>query len=283
MTQFNTPAYDIERPTGTCAVTGRHLEPGEHYMAMLIEVDAPDGSTGKATASGGFGLKRLDVSMHAWEQGHRPQELFCFWRSTVPEPGRKKRLFVDDAVLMNLLDRLADTDKPQRLAFRFVLALILMRKKLLRYDRTEHRPGPGHHRVAGALGIDQAAGVDLGGHGLRLFHDPAHELLGLELVRILEPPLEVERRDQAVAEDGQPVLHGLCQVGLGDANAHGAHDHAPADHAEHDQHDQQVDGADGPGQVQRVVQGEGAHGDQGHRGGQETGAPQRPRATHAPA
>ncbi len=140
MTQFNTPAYDIERPTGTCAVAGRKREPGEHYMAMLIEVDAPDGSTGKATASGGFGLKRLDVSMHAWEQGHRPQELFCFWRSTVPEPGRKKRLFVDDAVLMNLLDRLADTDKPQRLAFRFVLALILMRKRLLRYDGTQKRP-----------------------------------------------------------------------------------------------------------------------------------------------
>ena len=41
---------------------------------------------------------------------------------------------------MNLLRRLADADQPQRIAFRFVLMLILMRKKLLRYDRTEHRP-----------------------------------------------------------------------------------------------------------------------------------------------
>jgi len=41
--------------------------------------------------------------------------------------------------LMNLFRRLADTDNEQRLAFRFVLGLILMRKKYLRYDRTEIR------------------------------------------------------------------------------------------------------------------------------------------------
>ena len=38
-----------------------------------------------------------------------------------------------------LVQQDADADAPDRLAFRFVLALILMRKKMVRYDRTELR------------------------------------------------------------------------------------------------------------------------------------------------
>ncbi|MEX0746122.1 MAG: hypothetical protein WD118_11020, partial [Phycisphaeraceae bacterium] len=45
----------------------------------------------------------------------------------------------DDAVLMNLFRRLEDATEPQRLAFRYVLGLILMRKRLLRFDGGERR------------------------------------------------------------------------------------------------------------------------------------------------
>ena len=131
MTQFNAPTYDVERPTGQCAFTGRTLEPGEAYTATLVEADTPDAP---------LGLKRLDVAMDAWNNGQRPDHLFSYWKTVVPEPNQKKSIFVDNEVLMNLLRRLSDADNPQRLAFRFILALILMRKKLLRYDRTEMRP-----------------------------------------------------------------------------------------------------------------------------------------------
>jgi len=126
MTQFNAPAYDVQRPTGRCAVTGRDLVPGEPYIAMLVEE--------------GQALRRVDVGLEAWQATQRPENLFCFWKTVAPEPNAKKKVFVDDEVLMNLLERLADADQPQRVAFRFVLALILMRKKLLRYDRTDKRP-----------------------------------------------------------------------------------------------------------------------------------------------
>ena len=126
MTQFNAPTYNIDRPTGQCAFTERQMAPGEEYVATLIETE--DG-----------GLRRLDISPEAWDQGRRPDHLFSYWKTIVPEPERKKKLFVDDEVLMNLLDRLADAEQPQRIAFRFVLALILMRKKLLRYDGAEVR------------------------------------------------------------------------------------------------------------------------------------------------
>lgn len=135
MSQFNAPAYEITRSTGQCALTGRTLEPGEAYMSTLVESD-PTAAVTPATA---LGLHRVDVSMEAWDQGQRPQRLFSHWKSIVPQPNQKKKLFVDDEVLMNLLRRLADASEPQRLAFRFVLALILMRKKLLRYDGSEKR------------------------------------------------------------------------------------------------------------------------------------------------
>ena len=138
MAQFNAPAYDIERPTGQCAFMGHTLEPGEPFMATLVEV--PDTPEGPINA---LGLKRVDISMQAWEEGKRPEKLFGYWKTRIPEPNRKKRLFVDNEILMNLFIRLADSDQPQRLAFRFVLGLILMRKKLLRYDHTEKRSEDG--------------------------------------------------------------------------------------------------------------------------------------------
>ncbi len=150
MSQFNAPAYDIERPSGSCAFTGRQLQPGEPYMATLVEVDLPVAPpTGGAktakqptapSSGGGLGLKRLDVSLEAWDAGQRPDKLFSYWKSIVPEPNQKKRLFVDDEVLMTLFRRLGEADQPERRSFRFVLGLILMRKKLLRYDGSVERP-----------------------------------------------------------------------------------------------------------------------------------------------
>lgn len=106
-----------------CAATGRGLSPGEPCIAALCEQDDSEGAP----------FARLDYSVDAWQQGLRPDRLFSFWRTTVPEPNSKKRLFVDDELLMNVFERLAGDDRPQRTAFRFVIALILMRKKLLKY------------------------------------------------------------------------------------------------------------------------------------------------------
>jgi hypothetical protein len=170
MASFNATSYDIERITGQCAFSGEVLEPKQEYMATLVEIqpdelaatamgeanaDAASDSASKTNKKSeknksdkakpstsimeAFGLKRLDVSMTAWDQGSRPDHLFSYWKTIVPTPNEKKQMFVDNDVLLNLLRRLADADQAQRLAFRFVLALILMRKKMLRYDKTEQR------------------------------------------------------------------------------------------------------------------------------------------------
>jgi hypothetical protein len=144
VTQFNAPTYDVQKPTGRCAFSGRELKVGEAYMASLTELplQATEGQTAGTppTAAAALGMQRVDVSLEAWRDGYRPGGLFCYWRSTVPEPNQKRRLFVDDQVLLNLFHRLEGATEEARLSFRFVLALILMRKKMLKYESSEQRP-----------------------------------------------------------------------------------------------------------------------------------------------
>lgn len=128
MTAF-TLSYQVGRPTGICAATGQALQPGSWCMASLCEREEDQG------------LERKDLSMAAWEQGQRPQGLFSYWKTRVPEPQSQQRLLVDNEVLVNLFDRLADDPRPQRVAFRFVLMLILMRKRLLKYLGREGEAG----------------------------------------------------------------------------------------------------------------------------------------------
>ncbi|MEM9915558.1 MAG: hypothetical protein AAF911_11395 [Planctomycetota bacterium] len=137
MSQFSSSNYEVQKTSGVCAATGDTLEPGVGCYSALVDIPAEE-----REANDELGMKRLDVSQGAWEDGFRPPHLFSFWKTTVPEANAKKKMFVDDSVLLNLLRRLEDATEPQRLAFRFVVALILMRKKLLRYDATERVDDP---------------------------------------------------------------------------------------------------------------------------------------------
>ncbi len=130
MSRFSqNPSYDVARATGCCAATGASIEPGSSYVATLCEREGEEG------------FDRLDYSTQAWERGERPARLFSSWRTTMPEPGGKAKTLVDDEVLLNLFHRLADDQQPQRIAYRFVLALILLRKRLLKHDETKAQNG----------------------------------------------------------------------------------------------------------------------------------------------
>lgn len=166
MSAFTTPSYDVQRPTGVCAMTGKSIEPGESFYAALVEMtdqeiaefrqqlaearakqEKKQGTKQDKKKAGSdalgtmamLGLKRVDVCLDAWQAQQRPEQVFSYWKTTQPEPGGKPNVFVDDAVLMELLKRLEDATEPDRLAFRHVLALILLRKKLLRYDEALER------------------------------------------------------------------------------------------------------------------------------------------------
>jgi hypothetical protein len=111
--------YEVGRAQGKCFVTGREIPPGEKLMAALRE-----------TATG---LERLDISNEAWG-GFEKKDLLGYWQTTMPDAQTKRKVFVDDAVLCELFEKLAETTSPEKLNFRFVLALVLMRKRMLVYE-----------------------------------------------------------------------------------------------------------------------------------------------------
>jgi hypothetical protein len=119
--------YRVGRPTGLCASTGAVLEPGSAYIATLCERAEDDA------------LERRDFSIESWEAGHRPEGLFSYWKAVVPHHDSRQRLLIDDEVLVSIFERLEADDRPRRAAFRFVLALILMRKRRLKYIGREVR------------------------------------------------------------------------------------------------------------------------------------------------
>ncbi|MEN0020269.1 MAG: hypothetical protein AAF747_05240 [Planctomycetota bacterium] len=117
-----TSGYTIGRRTGLCAATGQPLEPGEAIEVVLAEHPERDE------------LDRLEFGVEAWDGGARPEPplaVFAHWHSVAPEPNAKPRLLVEDAELMDVFEQLAEATERKRLVFRYLLALILMRRKAL--------------------------------------------------------------------------------------------------------------------------------------------------------
>ena len=114
--------WEINKPLGQCHGTERKIEYGEEYFAALVETEE--------------GLQRRDFCAEYWES--QKPDVFCYWKTKLPEPGQKKQLFVDDQMLMAFFERLEKEAEQEKVNFRFVLALILMRKRILKYDETKN-------------------------------------------------------------------------------------------------------------------------------------------------
>ena len=110
--------WEIHKPLGTCSGSGRTIEPGEDFIATLIET------------AGGF--ERRDYTAEYW-MANRPT-VYCYWKSTMPKDDKKKKIFVDNDMLLAFFERLAAETDEEKVNFRFVLTLVLMRKRLVKYD-----------------------------------------------------------------------------------------------------------------------------------------------------
>ena len=113
--------YDVAPSQGKCFISGRVIEPDEKFITALRE-----------TADG---FERVDVTVEHWNEFDRDGVL-AFWQTVMRRPEQKKKQFVDDQVLCELFDRLGSATEANKISFRFVLGLILMRKRLLIYEST---------------------------------------------------------------------------------------------------------------------------------------------------
>jgi hypothetical protein len=117
--------YQIQPNTRRCAVTGRELKAGEKYYTALLE------EHGK--------FLRQDYSGEAWHGP--PAGAFSFWCGRVPaqEEGRRPR--IDDDLLADCFQRLEGQNEPGRVSFRYVVALLLMRRKRLKFEEARTEDG----------------------------------------------------------------------------------------------------------------------------------------------
>ena len=105
--------------------------------------EAVSGAQGNAGGGVG-GLVRFDFSEAAWDETagggdgggggsypNRPSHIFAHWRHVMPEPTAKVNPFIDNSSLSEIFDQLEGAQDTRRLSFRFVLALVLIRKRML--------------------------------------------------------------------------------------------------------------------------------------------------------
>ena len=117
--------WSISKSLGKCFGTGRQILPSEEYFAALVETEQ--------------GLQRRDFNSDYWNT-NKPV-VYCFWKTRMAQADQGKRMFVDDDMLMSFFERLAAETEQERINFRFVIMLILMRKRRLKYDLTKIENG----------------------------------------------------------------------------------------------------------------------------------------------
>jgi len=113
--------YDIAKAAEHCCKCEREMAPAEEFMAALVDA--------------GETFRRDDFCLACWEARDAESDaaLFSVWRCRAPEPEKPQRQLVGNEALMDMFEKLGKSEEPAKLNFRFVLALMLMRKKLLVY------------------------------------------------------------------------------------------------------------------------------------------------------
>ena len=129
--------WDIARPAAECSVCRRPLAAGEEHHSVLLDNRTE--------------FVRRDVCPECWPR-QPAAECVGSWKTRVPHRDARRKRFVDDDVILNFFERCAGSDDPLKVNFRFVLGLVLLRKRLLRYDNTVVEAGGEHWVMRPAAG-----------------------------------------------------------------------------------------------------------------------------------
>lgn len=122
--------YKFDKIGETCAASGRKFVEGDTVYTSLIETEE-----GR--------LARQDYLAEFWTEARR-DSAWVYWRSTytVDPKTRRRRMYVDDGVLLEFFRRLEGDSRPERVNFRYLLGLLLVRKKRLIFVEVEHTTSP---------------------------------------------------------------------------------------------------------------------------------------------
>jgi hypothetical protein len=110
--------YQIQGPARQCAATGRDLRPGERFYSVLLE------------EAGQFARK--DYAADAWPGP--PEGAIAYWSGRIPASGQPRRPIINDELLVDCFQHLGDALEPAQRNFRYVVALLLMRRKRFKFE-----------------------------------------------------------------------------------------------------------------------------------------------------
>ncbi len=111
--------FEVQRCTRRCASTEREFKPGEPFYSVLIQ----DGAR----------VIRQDYCVDAWTGP--PENALGFWKSEMPDPSARKIHWAPNDVMRHYFQQLVERDEDRDTAY--VLALLLVRRRLMRLEDTE--------------------------------------------------------------------------------------------------------------------------------------------------
>lgn len=110
--------WEIGKTTLVCSASGREFAEGEEIFSALYDE--------------GERFVRRDYGTDCWPPADL-EGVFSFWKTRIPRHDAAVRRFVDDDVILDFFRRLAGHEEARKRDFRYVLALLLMRKKVLKF------------------------------------------------------------------------------------------------------------------------------------------------------
>lgn len=114
--------FEVQRCTRRCAASGRELRPGERCVSVLIAEGAQ--------------VVRYDYAADAW-QGP-PENCVGWWSARVPDGASQRVAWAPNDVMLDYFERLEGQE--ERRDVRYVLTLLLIRRRLLRLESTATEP-----------------------------------------------------------------------------------------------------------------------------------------------
>lgn len=134
--------FEVKRLTKRCAATDQELCVGEVYYSALVQRGAE--------------VVRQDYCSQAW---HGPPDgTIGWWSAKVPSQETTRTHWAPQDVMLHLFEELAD--QPEQADLRYLLTLLMIRRRILRVQDTESVDGS-EFLVVHSAKLDQDARVQV--------------------------------------------------------------------------------------------------------------------------
>ncbi len=111
--------FDFQTRSKQCSQSGRDLQPGEVVYSCILSNDEGE-------------LTRKDFAAENWDGP--PENALGWWKVQLPELDPNKIYWAPNSVILSLFEEITSEEKAD---LKYVLALLMVRRKILRLEEIE--------------------------------------------------------------------------------------------------------------------------------------------------